>query len=213
MSSELTAASDPIDFFDGLVAEKYREIPEDIAFQEEMEIAKEFSPSTNDFLIRKRIYELLHRQKALQIPKRIRTGEVWKGICSEQRFYKMLKMEKSYYRVAWWFLPLHENMDVIHDAARHGLLRARQEILTMSLHKDTYGHFIKLLEILVNRSMGPVVQKIDKRSVNLHYGKNDTRSVSQIDYSDPKQLESKLEELKSKMLRAPVNVVESKDPE
>jgi hypothetical protein len=100
-------------------------------------------------------------------------------------------------------------MDVIDDAAYHGLRRAREQLLTMSLNEDTYGPFIKLLEMFVNRSMGPVVQKIERRSLNMHLSAQKPEKEAE----KPGKLHEKFQELQSKLTSLPIEAQKVNDPE
>lgn len=185
------ASSSPLDaiaFFDNEFSKLYHEIPSDILSMNEAELQVFFKPTEVDFMLRKKLAKLVAEAKD-KGHDRILLTSIYKDICSRQNFYRTIL--KNQYRMVWLLQPIHDFQELIEESFYFGLKRARNEILTMPITDKNINAFIKLLDLFANRALGPMVQRIEQKNLNM--------SLDGRDVTDPSKLMEKYEELKSKL--------------
>lgn len=183
---------------------KVEAIPTEVALMSERELEKHFRPTSIDFHLRKRFWEVSTRSINSGI-KETETIEIYRGICSRQHFYELVL--KNPYKLLWIIMPIQAHMDIIEEGFYYALKKVRDEILTMPVNEKTAGHIMKALDFFANRAIGPVVQRIEQKNMNLNV---DGNSVTR-DALTPDDLQKKLDELRAKALAAPV-VVDLNEP-
>lgn len=168
-------------------------IPEDVwaMTQDELEVHRK--PTDVDYLLRKRIWDLVGKGERGFISD-ISSTDVYKGICSKQAFHQALAVPM---RVAWFLTPMHPDHELMEAGVKIGL-RNLMRFISKEPDQFTIGAFIRALELLLNRTHGPVVQRIDARHAHLNMNKPVVANGS----SDPN---ARLEELKAR-LASPVDV-------
>jgi hypothetical protein len=164
-------------------------IPPEVLAMSEQELNEVRKPTSVDYFIRKKLWSMYDKCQAVGL-KEISTKELYDGICSHHSFYERVMV--SPHRLAWIFIRPNVYDELIDEAFYFGMKRMRDEVLTMPITEKTMGHFMKAIEFLANRALGPVIQRIESKNVNL--------SLTPTEAQDPHALEMKLLELKEKML-------------
>ncbi|MFN9976619.1 MAG: hypothetical protein ACK58T_42635 [Phycisphaerae bacterium] len=202
-----TAKRRAIDFFKGKLFEKYEEIPESIKSLNESELVKNFNQTTNDYLIRKRVTELLKRVPELGSDHKFDTPEIYTGICTHQAFYD--RMIQSPYRLCYYFLELHSYDTLIEDTFYQFTMKVRNEILQMPVTEKSAPVILKAWESFANRHLGATIQKIEQKSMNV----NVSASARDVNGSmDPELMLQKYNEAKAKLVSGPKDVTEPDEP-
>jgi len=193
-----------LDVWGNFLGKATSSVSEEIMTMTDIELCDHFNPTTTDFMLRKRFWEMTESAHV--------TGEnemqptaLCKGICSTTYFYN--RWLKNTYRVAWLLIPIRKHQDMIDEAFIFALNKVRNEILTMPVTEKSAPVILKALEYFTNRSLGPMLQKIEQRSMNVNVDGNQAIR----DALTPEDLQNRLDELKSKMISAPMKDVN--DPE
>lgn len=161
---------------------------------DEISLEEKFNPSPSDYGMRKNLWQKVKAAELSGI-KLIETQEIFSHYYTKSNFFA--NVTKNPYRVAWLFLPLDSFQEQFEEILYRAIKKLRNEVNNLNVTEKNMGHFVKILEFLTNRTLGPMTQKIESKNLNVEL----TASEAQ----DPKALELKLYELKEKML-APRNV-------
>jgi hypothetical protein len=180
-----------MDMLVGGIKTSIEAIPPEVMAMSEDELNKVRAPLTVDYLLRKSLWEHFERCQKAGI-KEITVSEIYEGITSHQNFYQ--KVLVNPHRLAWIFIKPPTADVLFEEAFFFGMARIRAEVLTMPINEKTMGPIIKAMEWIANRHLGPMIQKMESRNVNL----NLTPAESQ----DPAELETRLGDLKQKLLKA-----------
>lgn len=195
-----------IDFFEGVLVERFKEVPEEILTMPDMELTKNFKVSTVDFLLRRKISEMVGKARASGVDVKLETIQVCNGICSRDYFYR--RCLRNHFKLSWYFIPMESHDDLIADGFYHAIRRVRDEVLNMPLTDKTAPVILKALEFFANRHLGPMLQRIEQKNLNVNV--DGTRAVTEA--INPDQLMQKYEDLRAK-LTAPKEVKELNEPE
>lgn len=180
------------DFFDGKFGDAIRNIGDDLWLMDESELEKNFSVSEIDFILRKRITEVLDEARKSPETKRIPHTKLYNGICTLQNFYG--RVIKNPHRLVWLLKPLRDD-DII-KAGYYASVKRAMEIIAMPLDSKSASSILKALEFFANRHLGPVIQRIEQKSMNM----NVTRTVMEETMNlDPEIMLEKYAEAKSKI--------------
>lgn len=184
-------------------AERVSRIDPAIYSMGEQELEQFFKPNPVDFFLRKRFWELseLNIKSGL---KDVSIMGIYDGICTRQNFYT--NIIKKDHKLCWILLPIQRHIDLIEEGLYYALKKVRDELLTMPVNEKTAGHLLKALEFFANRALGPMIQRIEQKSMNMNVDGNKMINEA-ISAGD---LVQRYEELKSKLLTAPIN---QNDPE
>lgn len=198
MSSRAAA----IAVWEGSFGDKISKVDSEIYAMCEAELERKFTPTPTDFFLRKRFWELTEKAQASGVNNRV--NELYDGICSRQNFYKNIL--RNDYKFCWILLPIKSHMDLIEESLYFALKKMRDELLTMQINEKTAGHFLKAIEYLSNRFMGPVVQKIESKNLNLELRPEDMPQ-------SPDDLAKRYADLKTAIAKTVTNVIPDKNPE
>jgi len=116
---------------------------------------------------------------------------------------------KHKHRVAWLLIPAKRHQDMIDEAFIFALNKVRTEILTMPVTEKSAPVIIKALEYFTNRSLGPMLQRIEQKSMNVNVDGNQVMR----DAMTPEELQHRLTELKTRVISAPIDIKVPDDPE
>ena len=191
-------------FFAGKFLEVSEKIPAEMWCLNEYELSQKFKVSSIDFLLKNRIVKLLSDAEKTGI-RPIQTSLIYEEICSRQFFY--FNVITNPYKVVWLLTPVQNHQDLIDESFYFCIKKVRDEILTMPVTEKSAPIILKALEFFTNRSIGPVVQKIEQKSMSVNF---DGSSVAR-DALTPDDLQKKLDELRAKALSAPI-VVDINEP-
>jgi hypothetical protein len=146
-------------------------------------------PTEIDYFLRKKLWILVNSAQNGAISE-IHGVDVYKGVCSKQLFYNILKEPK---RVAWLLTVPHTDQEMVEAALNIGL-RNLMKFVSKEPTAETAGPFMKAVEFLYNRVHGPLVQTT--RNLNVNVNKNQTIPSPQT----PEDANKRLEEIKAKLV-------------
>ncbi len=162
-----TTREQAISLFTGDLRLAVESIPLDIANMSESEIFAVRKPTRIDWFLRKNLWNSIETaRKAGEVE--ISQASIYAGVCSEQNFRKVMGQPL---RLAWMLFHPRTDMDKWEEALSYGLDRFREEFMTMPITKDTAGHFLRALEMLITRVHGPVIQRIEAKHAHLNMNK------------------------------------------
>ncbi len=84
--------------------------------------------------------------------------------------------------------------DLIDEATYFGIQRLRNEVLKMPVTERSAPTILKTVEFLANRSLGPVVQRVEAKFAHLNLDRPTAHSLK------PEDTVGRIEELKAKLL-------------
>lgn len=203
-SSESTHVIDLLNCFQGRFVETVLSSPKDILAMSEQELEQNFTPTTTDFIIRRNIHIKAKQVMDGTLPDKLEPKDVYKDVCTKQNFYRNIT---NHYRLAWYLIPIQDYSEMIEDSFFYGLKKVR-EILNMPVTEKSAPHIMKALEFFANRHLGPVVQKIEQKSMNMNVNK----TISEREVIDPEEMMQKFAELKSKLATLPQAAVNVDEP-
>lgn len=195
-SVEKISRDEVISFFSGELEECLKAIPLEVLAMTPEELETAYPPGTIDYFLRKNIWSKVREAKKLGETK-LFAADIYNGVCHATNFHK--RVIKNPIRLAWLlFDPLSE-MDKAEEALLFGLMRVRNDLLTMPMNDKTAPHILKAVELLWNRVRGPVIQKIEAKHAHLDLNKP-------IADNSPVDILKRLDELKAKLLNPSSNV-------
>jgi len=200
ISKTITAKSDAAQFCGGIFIEKISQIEPEVLIKNEIELEQFFTPNPNDYFIRKRIWELKTKGDPIKV------HEVYEGICNAPSFYD--KMDNKY-RVCWLLTPMSSFQDMYEESFYFLFKKLKTELLNLPVNEKTAGHLIKALDMFANRAIGPVVQRIEQKSMNVNVDGN--QAMREV--MTPDQLEQKFNELKSRLVALPAEASKVDEPQ
>ena len=191
-----------ISYFDDRFFEISSQVPDEILSMVETELSKKFTQTDTDFLLRKRLHEVVKAAKGSGAEK-IPTIRIYEGICTRQSFYE--KIAKNPHRIAWFLQPIASYQEMLEESLYFALKKVRDELLTMPVTEKSAPAILKALEFFANRALGPVIQRIESKNLNMDI----TPSNSLADVGS---ITEKFNALKKSLTQSVINVG-SKDPE
>lgn len=197
----LSTRKEAVEQWGGAIAERFSQIEADILLMNELELATHFKPSPTDYYIRKSFWKVT---KEMESGADVLVGDIYGGICTTQQFYD--KILKNKYRTAWIFTPFEKSEEMFEEFFYAMFMKMRSEMLAMPITDKTIGPFVKLLESLANRVVGPVPHKIEQKSMNVNVAA-EMKDVTGADVED------KFTELRSKMEALPASAKNVENPE
>lgn len=187
--------------FTGIFCDKVNQISPEILAMDEAELQSHFKPTINDFFIRQRVFSLLRAQKSSGLDGKIEVSKIFDGICTKTNFHSRLLINP--YRHAWYLIPIAEDAKLMEEGFYSFLRKVREEFLTLPVNEKTAGPIMKALEFFANRHLGPTIQRIEQKSMNL----NVTRNEKDVSSLNPEEMLKKYEELQSKLRTLPATVI------
>lgn len=183
MSSELTSqepsTNNSIEIWSDVMNQAIRSVPEYLRYLSDYELLDVVKPKPVDWLLRRRFHTKIAEYKTTgRAPN---TEEIFNGIITRQGFYE--SVIKNPERVAWMICPMTSAQEVVDNCYEMILNKMTQELMALPITEKTMGSFIKALEFFANRSAGPVVQRIESKTMTIHTGQGSTQQ-GQIDVSD-----------------------------
>lgn len=200
------AENEYVDFFEGALADAIRNIKPETWLMTEPELQEKFVQKDIDFLLRKRFTDLL--DEVHKNPRKIQHVEIYRGICTLQNFYATTI--KNEYRLVWLLRPLIAEEKI--KAGFYAAIEKAMEILRLPVDSKSAPSIVKVLEYFSNRHLGPVIQRIEQKSMNLNLSSPSQRDVSNSDF-DPELMLQKYAEAKSKIAHAQLIEVKVDDKE
>jgi hypothetical protein len=197
----------PSDFLEGKFKESVENIGSEIWGLSEDELENFFDPTPSDIILRKNLHNSLSEIKRSGVFRIITHEEIYRDACTRQNFYE--KLGKNKYRIAWLLIPFKSNEAAIATGFHKSLSRAFK-ILDLPVTEKSAPVILKTLEFFANRHLGPVIQRIEQKSMNVSVS---SRSVGEISDLDPELMLQKYTEAKAKLVSAPANTVEPDEPE
>ena len=97
--------------------------------------------------------------------------------------------------------------ELIDEATYYGLLKLRNEILTMPVTERSAPTLLKAIEFLVNRAHGSVIQRIEAKHAHLDLNNSDMIAKT------PEELQSAIDTLKSKLFPKHIPPTITSEPE
>jgi hypothetical protein len=160
------------------------------------------NPSEIDYLLRKNLWKQVELAKKSGFDE-LTTASIYSPVCSSQAFDKVMKNDV---RLAWLLMHPREAIDEMRSLLSMGMARMRKDFMTMPMNERTAGHFLKAIDLLMNRVHGPVAQKIEAKHAHLNLNKP---RASQLE--TPNDVIARLDELKEKLLPKEVTPIEVED--
>lgn len=180
-----------VEYFDGVMADAIRNISEETWLMNESELQAKFVQKDIDFLIRERLTKLL--EEVSKAPRKIAHTEVYRGICTLQNFYATTL--KNEYRLVWLLRPLIAEEKI--KAGFYAAIEKTMEILRLPVDAKTAPSILKALDYFSNRHIGPVVQRIEQKSMNMNVTRNVSEEMANL---DPESMLQKYSEAKAKIV-------------
>lgn len=186
--------------FSGRFAEIAEAIPDETWCLSEMDLSNKIHPTPTDFLLRKNIITILDKAQRSGSAS-LETKEIYNGICSRQWFYYNIMSNPL--KIVWLLTPIQNAQDLLDESFYFCMKKVRDEVLTMPVTEKSAPIILKALEFFTNRSLGPVVQRIEQKSMNVNIdgGKS-------LQHLSPDDVMKKYNELKSKIIEMPAQAVE-----
>jgi hypothetical protein len=197
--------SEAVHYLGGRIREAADSIPPQILAMNEIELEEHFKPITADYLLRKNLWKLA--EKAKNDNDTITISEWHKGICDAKMVYSIIA--KNPYRLAWILMPIGQCDDLIEETFYVGIKRMRQILTEMPLTEKSAPSIIKAFEFFAVRHLGPVVQRIDQRTMSVNVDGN--KAIREV--VDQQDIMQKYDELKSRLTALPIEASKVEDPE
>jgi hypothetical protein len=183
----------------GALREKFLQVPDSYFLMHEFELENHFRRSHVDYFLRKRFHEELEKIKGTD--EFLSPINVYSGVCVRHHFYN--RFLHNPHRIAWICIPVATPDKLLEDGFHLALTKVRNEILTLPVSEKTAPIILKALDFFALRFLGPVVQRIEQKNMNVNFNTD----VTAKEVVDPEALLRKYSEAKSKLLRAPnVNI-------
>lgn len=182
------------------------EISDEIMLMTESELEKHFNQTSVDFWLRKRFWEISERSLNTGT-KDVMISELCTGICSTVHIYT--RVLRQPHRMAWIMLPIHKHMDMIDESFAYLLKKVRNELLPMPVTEKSAPVILKALEFFANRALGPMLQKIEQKTMSVSVDGNQAMREA----LDPGDMQQKFSELQKKLAAMPIEATKVDEPE
>lgn len=196
--------SDPhsiINMVSDRVREAMLKVDGDLVELDEGELRRSCDPTHTDYALRVSFWREFDR--AVSAQSKIKTRNIFSGICSEQYFYVKVLRNKT--KVAWLVRPVQEYKKEMEALLARGTARL-WELVDIPL-KDANGKvdikagelLLRVVAELANRTKGMAVQRIkeERRSMNMHLHGKATQSAIPAASDDVESLKRKVAELEA----------------
>lgn len=168
-------------------------LPEELSLLDESRIEALYKPTPMDYALKRQLWSRFYEvDKSGELS--LKMVDVYGGICGHPHFYNYVLREP--HRVAWLITPPIDTSAIIEEAFRFSFQKVRDGILNMPVTEKTAPILLKAFQIFADRHLGPIVQRIESKNLNV-----DMKASQQSDIPlDPHELETKLREIKAKLL-------------
>lgn len=181
-------------------------IPDHALSMDEYELEDKFTRKKEHFYLRKKFHKMLDELRGTD--DLLSVSELVRDTTSKAWFYNVLLPNP--YALAWLIIPVSEPDRFLEEAYTFAIQRLRKDILTLPANEKTAPIIMKALEFLAIRHLGPVVQKIEQKSLNMNFNKDVTQSASGA--VDPEELMRRLTEVKSKLVEQKTVTLQLEEP-
>lgn len=187
---------------DSTLARAVEDIPQEMHLLSEAELADKFRVTPMDYALKKQLWNKFYETERSG-DMRLKMVDIYGGVCSNQYFYN--ELTKNPARVAWLITPPIDTTAMIEEAFRYSFQKVRDGILNMPITEKSAPVILKAFQIFADRHLGPVIQRIESKNLNVEVDGNKPQEPI-----DPVEIDLKLRELKAKLL-PPTNFVQVKD--
>jgi hypothetical protein len=179
----------------GLLRTAIEGIPSELRNLSTSELEQLRQPSPLDYALRQNFWSAIDKAKSNGDPQ-IRISHVFKDVCTKQAFHLVCE---NPVRMAFILNRPKDDLGRLRDILQVAIGRFEHYVATSPINEKTAGHYLKAMEILMNRVHGPMVQKIEAKHAHLNMNKpiappNNETEVNQ-----------RLNELRAKLLPEPQN--------
>lgn len=189
--SVTTEFNSVISFTEGLLRVALENLPGDIAQLTATELEKLRRPTETDVHLRVRFWKVIDEAKKAGRTS-IKHSDIYNDICSSQLFSKIMETP---IRLAWIVQPMRDDLDRMRNLLSLAFGKLETEFFDMPMNEKTAGHFLKAVELLMARVHGPLVHRIEAKHAHIKMTQEAPTSV--------KDVNSRLDELRSKLIQAP----------
>lgn len=188
-AQDISTEINPLNFLQGKLLDVASSLPEDVKAMTEVELWKSGKITKNDYFLRRNLWKSIEiAQKTGQ--NAITQESIYHDVVSAQNFNS--RVMTSPHRIAYLLMKPTLAREQMEEALHHGMMRLRNELLTMPIDEKTAPVFLKALEFLANRTWGPVIQKIQAQHAHLNMNKPIAiPAVEQLKELQAKALESR----------------------
>lgn len=176
------------------IKEAFANFPPEVLELTDIELNEHFNPTPNDFALRKHLWEMVSQSRITG--QRIVVDRWIDGIVDAAYLYKTLLFNP--YKLCWIFTP-YETFQQRYEYGFEILFRKVIKYLTTTdINTDNAKDFIKLLQEFGNRTVGPVVKRVEAKIQEIPAPNMDIDS----------NLDNRLEELMRKKMASSKTVVD-----
>jgi hypothetical protein len=187
-----TTVEEAIGYTEGLLRVGLDNLPPELILLTRAEIEAQRPPSEVDILIQRNFWAVVEKAKK-EGETSIKQTHIFAGACSERAFQRLLE---NPIRLAYMLHNPIDDIDRMRNMLVNGLARMENELLKMPITEKSAGHFIKALDLLINRVHGPMVQRIEAKHAHI--------KMNQPPPESTKDVNQRLDELRSKLIATPV---------
>jgi len=167
----------------------FAEMSPEILDMTEIELELHFNRTPNDFLLRKRLWELVPITSYLTI-------DMWVGdIVRKPYFYQYIA--KQPYRLAWIFTPIQPHTARYEELFDVLFKKIKKKVIETTIDDKNFLNMIRLLENIANRAYGAVPRNIQLKAAHVHTNIPTDLPSSPVNAED---LEKRLQELEAQKL-------------
>ena len=177
--------------FDGKFRDRALAIPHELIEKSQAEIEDMRPPNENDYRLRERLWFLVDQARETGATK-IMNVRLYDGILTAQSWERVMD---SSVRLAWLFKRPMDDKKKMQTHLQMLLQKVEREILPKAVTDQNLASFLKLLEFLVNRVHGPVVQRIESRNLNMDI----SGSAPNVSPASRDEILEKIKELESQI--------------
>ena len=188
-TTALTTRNEAISYFSGEFRKALEAVPPELLLMTAEEIEAQRDPSSVDYFLRRNLWETVEKAKKAGISE-ITAASIYGGVCAASTFTQSVITNPL--RLAWLLVNPLSELDRTEEALAFGLMRIRNDILTMPMNEKTAPTILKAVELLWNRVRGPVVQRIEAKHAHINMNKPIAQS--------PNNITEKIDDLKDKLL-------------
>jgi hypothetical protein len=183
--------------FTDKLGEALRNLPEDIKKLTEAEIIERYNLTPTDWGLRKSFTEAIARAKREKLD-HISAASIYKDVCTRPNFEQSIL--RNPIRVAFMIIPYTNYRKAAEEMFDIGMAKVRDYLRSVKITEQNAAKVLKIIEFCANRSHGPVIQKLAIHQKTEYVA--DEKDVVDI---SPQTLLKKLDDVKSKLLKAGVD--------
>lgn len=163
------------------------EMDDTIANLTEVELEEHFNRTPTDWAFRKKLWETVDEALGSGAD-HIVVDTLCKGVIDTGYLYN--RMVNNHYRISWIFTPL-QTFQVMYEESFHIVFnKIRKFVLKTEVNSDNVKDFLKIAQEFGNRTIGPVIQKVDTRILARHQHEHKNLSATLPPNDIDKQIEA-----------------------